>query len=503
MWSGVTLAVSFAVEFCWAHDDGVTWVNESSRVRRIEAKSGFARPGDLVAAPGFCKLTLDNSDKRFSPGYAAGPLYGNLVPRREVRIKATSGGTTWTIWTGYIEAIRPDAGEWGGGECVIECVDLMTILDRVTVSAAYSAEKQVSTAITSIVGSVITLRVPDYLDNSDTLYHYGRGWQSDRTTCVQALQQICESYYGRFYASLAGPATYVTRDVLLDASTASVATVDVDSNVVDELPVVIDMSQLCNRAMVVCYPVETVGALQVIWTNRLPIRLGPGQTRIFYTPFNDDNGVRCGAVDVVAPVATTDYLVNDQPDGSGYNYTTSPHFAIATSIEAARAKITVSNTASGPLYMTLLQVRGKPLRVFDPVVVVDNDTTSQAKYEKRSVTLDLPMLADDQFAAIYAGYLTWRFANPALAAEQLLVRGLDTLGSANVFSIKLLDRLTITDVQSGLSAVKHLVRGIEYDLKPGTWSVLYHLEQADPNKYYLAGVTGYDEVGSSSLVIGF
>lgn len=270
----------------------------------------------------------------------------------------------------------------------------------------------------------------------------------------------------------------------------------------DELRVQIGMAPVLNEAQIVVYPVETVGALQVIWTARTVLRLAPGQTRVLYAPFRDDNGARCAAVEVADLVATTDYTVNDRADGSGFDYTASPHFAISLAVEATRAQITLSNTAIGPLYVTHLQVRGKPIRTYDPITVVQADGDSQARYERRARVLDLALQSDPVFAQAYAEYLVGRFAEPALAAEAVTIADRDVIGGVNVFSVELMDRVAVNDAHAGLDALQHWVRAVDYELGAESFRVTLHLERADDRRYWRLGAAGYSELGATTR-LGF
>jgi hypothetical protein len=209
------MATTFLVEVKWS---GTTWTDETSRMRRARLWSGFERPGDFVAAVGRCALTFDNTDRRFSPGNTGGALYGSLNPRREVRVKASDGVTTWTLFRGYIERILPDAGEWAGGECVIECVDAIALLARQAVGVAHEDSKAVDEAVAAVVASAYTPPASSYSDNGDSLSHYGRGWNPEDTTALQALREIAEAVYGRFYIARDGTAAYISRDDRQDSS---------------------------------------------------------------------------------------------------------------------------------------------------------------------------------------------------------------------------------------------------------------------------------------------
>jgi hypothetical protein len=274
------------------------------------------------------------------------------------------------------------------------------------------------------------------------------------------------------------------------------------SEPVDRMDVRLAVPSVINLARVTVYPVETVGTLMTLWQARTVLRIAPGQTRVVIAPFRDENGERVAAVDVAEPVATTDYTVNDMADGSGFNYTSSPHFSLDTSIEATRAIFTLENTATGPLFVTLLRIRGKPIRVWDPITVEESDSTSQAAYEVRAAVLDLPMQADEVFGQSYAEYLVGRFKDPFLAVDQVVIRGQETVGNVNVFSLELMDKVVVNEAQSGADMLQHWIRGVEYDITGRTFEVTLYLERADDRQYWLLGQQGYGELGVSTR-LGF
>jgi hypothetical protein len=210
------MATNFTVEIDWDHDE--SWTDETSRTRRVQIRTGFEKPWQFVAVGGRCVLTMDNSNQRFSPGNNNGALYGKLLPRRAVRVSATDGIKTWRLFRGFIEAIRPDAGEWGGGECIIECVDGMAILTRQQIGVAHAASKAVDLAVDEVVSAAYTPKSEAYSDNGDTLEHYGRSWKPEETTCLEALEEIAQAVYGRFYIARDGEATFLSRNDLQDSS---------------------------------------------------------------------------------------------------------------------------------------------------------------------------------------------------------------------------------------------------------------------------------------------
>lgn len=214
------MTTTFQVEIDWDHNG--TWTDESAYVQRVQVRSGFAEPGDPVADVGRCVLTLDNATRRYSPGNAQGSLYGKLLPRRAVRVRATEGVQSWTLFRGFIERIAPDAGAWGAGTVQIVCVDGIALLDRQRTSVPHAASKAVDDAVSELVSAVYTPPATAYDDNGDAVTHYGRAWQPEQTTVLHALRDVVRAVYGRFYVARDGTPTFLTRDRLQNPATAAV-----------------------------------------------------------------------------------------------------------------------------------------------------------------------------------------------------------------------------------------------------------------------------------------
>ena len=66
---------------------GTLFYDISSRVRSIELTRGKSRDLDTFSS-GEAVVQLNNYDRAFDPTYEASPFYGNIVPKREVRISS-------------------------------------------------------------------------------------------------------------------------------------------------------------------------------------------------------------------------------------------------------------------------------------------------------------------------------------------------------------------------------------------------------------------------------
>lgn len=125
-----------SLDFVGTYDNITAFVREDS-VTRIQR--GFARGGGFdselarIATIGTAYLTLDNSDQRFTPNNTGSPLYGNLLPMRQIIIDASPdafASVTWPLFRGYIRRIRLDADLRGERLAYLECEDMLAKLAR-------------------------------------------------------------------------------------------------------------------------------------------------------------------------------------------------------------------------------------------------------------------------------------------------------------------------------------------------------------------------------------
>jgi hypothetical protein len=82
------------------------------------------------------------------------------------------------------------------------------------------------------------------------------------------------------------------------------------------------------------------------------------------------------------------------------------------------------------------------------------------------------------------------------------IRDRDVIGRINVFSLDVMDKVIVSDHESGVSSLQHWIRGVEYDLSPGGFVAALHLERADDRRYWLLQKPGYGELGSATR-LGF
>lgn len=78
------------------------WTDVSGWVRSIGINRGRSSELEQYSA-GRVSLVLDNRDRRFDPLHSGSPYAPNVLPRKQLRIRAVYKGTTYSLFTGFIE----------------------------------------------------------------------------------------------------------------------------------------------------------------------------------------------------------------------------------------------------------------------------------------------------------------------------------------------------------------------------------------------------------------
>ena len=100
-----------------------TWVNVSQWVRQtpgVSIRRGRQRELDNFDA-GSCQITLSNRDRRFDPSYSAGPYFGNLLPRKQIRVTAYWGIAGYTMFQGWVTGWPQSLAAPGGKAIPLAC----------------------------------------------------------------------------------------------------------------------------------------------------------------------------------------------------------------------------------------------------------------------------------------------------------------------------------------------------------------------------------------------
>ena len=152
-------------------------------------------------------------------------------------------------------------------------------------------------------------------------------------------------------------------------------------------------SDLINHAEVNYRPRAVSNSVTVLYDTPNAITLKTSTTLDITANYQDpaNPSASCAAIDPVCIIGT-DIIINTQQDGSGTNVTAQQ--IVTVEFNATSATLSITNTTSGTLYITKLQVRGKPVSLLNVETAEYTDIESIRLYDRLERVLNIPALDD-------------------------------------------------------------------------------------------------------------
>jgi hypothetical protein len=109
------------------YDASPTWIDVTSDVREVTTRRGRADEYQNFEA-GTATVVLDNRARKYDPINTAGTYYGKLLPKKQIRISATTS-SAFVVFQGYIKGWPVSMTNAGYDSTVtIECYDALGLL---------------------------------------------------------------------------------------------------------------------------------------------------------------------------------------------------------------------------------------------------------------------------------------------------------------------------------------------------------------------------------------
>lgn len=112
-----------------------SWDDISSDLLSLNIKKGRQHALDRMEA-GTCFIELKNDSEEYWPDNSGGSYYPNVVPVRRINLRATYGGSTYDLFTGYVRRYRPRWRARGGfgSVMVVRAADVLRNLARLEIN---------------------------------------------------------------------------------------------------------------------------------------------------------------------------------------------------------------------------------------------------------------------------------------------------------------------------------------------------------------------------------
>ena len=243
-------------------------------------------------------------------------------------------------------------------------------------------------------------------------------------------------------------------------------------------------TELVNDVTVNYRPRAVSDAVTVLYESPNTITLRTSSTVEVTASYQDpaNPGATCGGLDMVATIGT-DIIVNTEQDGSGTNVTAQQR--VVVEFNATSAKVTIENLDNVDLYITKLQVRGKPISLLAQESEQYEDIESIRDYDRYPEIINLPALDNLDTAATVARLEVLYKSSPIRKYRRLSFwanQNSTTLGYAK--NLRVGDGLRV-DYDS--HAMNYVIIGFEHSIQPGgkrAHQVSMWLESVDTGSFF-------------------
>ncbi len=523
---------TYAIEFELTHNTYTDLTADLHVPTPISIARGIL-PGQRMAEIGEMTCALYSRDGRYLPGHS------NQMAGFEVgigvRLLADAGAGQQTLFYGRLYDVVPSSAPGNHGHVVYLTVHddlaryaetglqsyplafnqrsdevIRELLTRVPLPPGQAGfwllglpESRSKLGETTTLGDRIT--GTDIDTGRATFPWVGDRWRAEQSV-RRALQDVVQSEPGHFYIGADGRPTFDQRQVRPSQVTAAATLTAKLVSVRAERRRV----NLINQVEMTVYPRVASTEREVLWQLNNDVVLERGEARTFTVSYRDplQAAVLLGAVDVLAPVPDVDArFVGYRYQMIGglrllHPYEAKQYIDVQTEIGAASATITVTNrdVPIGQLHIEKLQIRGKPLRVYEPLTVVLSNQASQLENGRLTDVLDLP-LADDSAQVVDLGYSILNNNSqprPWLTLEFEATADTGLLNQALLCDVN--DRVHITDATLGLQEAGAYIDFIRHMITAAGASheVTWQTSPADREAYWLLAEVGYGALGQTT-----
>lgn len=455
--------------FQWAVDvdwtgTGYSGENEADTMTGFSSFRGrrsFLNPNGKGFAPietGTSRITLDNSDGRYDAWNSSSPLYPNVQPGKNVRVRIRDleSGTTYPAFTGVLVDIQP-VGYGADARAILVCEDGWHFLRNTNVLATFATESAtvpglwftdgvreqylLHQAIEAILGGAKWKYDADIVASTYLLNYF---WASKGVLAGELLDNIAQSFFGQFYIDAEGTARFY--DEIEKDNKSSVQTYSQSQMLKDignAQPWVNQRSSLRVRM----HP-RVEAANQVVWTLGEPVQCLAGQT-VRITASMTYEGA---PVPVITPKANplVDYHMNTAADGSGTNLTN--EFTVERIAYGDLCDLIITNTGSSNGWITDFDLVGVP--VYESGVT-DMSYPTVIEPGNRELIIESEYL--QRFPP--SRYFADTYGPQIAALRQFPIVAYDTRPESLVPD--LFDVVTVSIAKLGVSSTEFFVGGIE------------------------------------------
>ena len=500
----------FFVDWDGDGDFSESYENITAYVRQATWRLGMRRMFQSLADKTECQLLVKNHDGRFSPENGASPYAGEFLPGRLMEIRTTFGGTTRTMWRGFLESVQPFGATKRQPDAEIKGTDLKGFAQKKDVSVelmenvtgdealrrlfqgvqpppgAWSGNWLLGIAGFSELGETTALGDPDDFFDFETGVvthpYVGDRW-ADGVKVYNAALDIVAAERGRLFTARDGKLTFWNwQHIALDYTNSAT----IDNTMVDDTYAF--GQDIVNVIKVVTTPRKiSANDDDVLWTQEDSSTVKPGETKKINATFKDDSGADIAGKNIITPSVGAGTLA----------YTGA--ISLVVHEKARGAEIAITNSGAADAEITTLILKGKKISSFDKREIVERDEASAGIHGEIEETLPTELLSSEFHAKTIARYEIGRRKDPRGIMYSVTLQNVDAIIYDLMLSLTIGSRINVIEDVLYHDA-DYAIIGEEHRLTDAmrkhvtTWN----LEIADATPAWLLGIAGYSELGETT-----
>lgn len=493
-------------------------------------------PLDKIASTGEMEFVVNNIGKEFTQG---SPTFIGLVKGAPVRLRLDYDDGFYYRFYGRVEKINIMSGPYGKRQATITCSDWMDVASNYPIILAQSqANLRADQAVQLILYEMPIKPQETTISTTNDTFSTVFDTVKENTTALSEFAKLMISEYGYLYlrkgrytgenlvvearhdrdanttvspipvlTSLAGDLLLETGDYLLLEDGFKLVLDETEqlefSNLMTDLDAVYG-DKFSNYVSVKTYP-RRVGSLSTLFTVNSPIYLTAGQTKSnIKGAYTDPNGggTKINGSSMVAPVASTDYKMYANSDGTGTDLTAFLSVSGTYGTEAVQYSLT--NTSTGTAgYVTLLQARGYPVYTYNAIAQYIKDDTSILQNGYKPLNIDQKYSTTLMPNIGLATIILSREKDARIVIERLSF--IANTSPAMMFSFLNHDvgsLIKVVESQTNTNAY-YFIQDVEFEITVGgivtcSWGLT--LNQSTSDVYWMVETVGNSELGVSTFV---
>jgi hypothetical protein len=197
---------------------GQIFYDVTDKVKSIATRRGKNRQLDEFDA-GLANVLFDNNDRTFDPEYALSPYFGQVIPKRAIRI--SSGGIR--VFTGVVDDWNLDYSPGGNSEASAASSDAFTLFNTQTLPAGTATAQTAGERVNAILDLPDVSWPESERDIEIGDIQLGADVFPEDANVLEYLRQVARSEPGNVFMAADGKVVFSDRNPNSDGSTLTFA----------------------------------------------------------------------------------------------------------------------------------------------------------------------------------------------------------------------------------------------------------------------------------------